>query len=568
MTDRDRERGDMPAPTMGDRTLPTAPEPARDPAPHTTCDVAVVGWGPVGMVTAALLAQRGLTVTVVERWPTRYGLSRAGHFDGETMRTFQGLGIAEQIELVSRPMLMWSLVDAQMDLLATIRLGEGGTSWRESYLSYQPETESIFERRALELGVNLNLGMEVVRLEQHANDVRLTVVPSLGDKVLDATDERVIDAKYLIGADGAHSFVRRTVGIKRLDLGFRAMDELVIDFEHHDSDHDMPELPEVYQVLDPDRPLLAGRWSGPRHSRFEFGAMEGETREWLEREETAWQLLRRWNLTPSDGRIARHGVYSFESRVAERWRDGRVLLVGDAAHTMPPFMGQGMCSGVRDALNLAWKLPEVLAGRADDALLDTYESERRPHVETVIEMSVAVADMCLMRDHEQARERDAALRAGRLPVPPSFPPLGTGVTRGEQRIGRTDSRPSPQGRGALHGRVERLDDFHPGAWTVVSRLRVPTEIFNERQLEVLEHLGVQFVHIARGAGDDYYIDLDGDYDLWFRGTGNKAMLIRPDHYVFGAVAANDDLPALVDELADTLAGHGWHLPEPATPAHV
>jgi len=558
----------MPETPTADQSSTTTVEPARNLAPRTTCDVVIVGWGPVGMVTAALLAQRGLTVTVVERWPSRYGLSRAGHFDGETMRTFQSLGIAAEMELVSRPMLMWSLVDAQMDLLATIKLGEGGASWRESYLSYQPETEVIYERRALDLGVDLNMGMEAVRLDQDADGVRLTVVPSTGVEALDATDERVIEAKYVIGADGANSFVRRALDIERLDLGFRAMDELVIDFEHHESDHEMAELPEIYQVLDPDRPLLAGRWSGPRHSRFEFGAVEGESRQWLEREETAWQLLRRWNLSPSDGHIARHAVYSFESRVADCWRGGRALLVGDSAHTMPPFMGQGMCSGVRDAVNLAWKLAAVIADQADDTLLDTYESERRPHVETLIEMSVAVANMCLMRDHEQARERDAALRAGQLPTAPHFPPLGAGVTRTKGRGGESDSRPSPQGRAALHGRVERLDDFHPEAWTVVSRLRVPLEIFDERQREVLDHLGVQFVHIARGAGDDYYIDLDGDYDLWFRRTGNKAMLIRPDHYVFGAVETNADLPALVDELANSLAAHGWHLPQPATATSV
>lgn len=531
-------------------------------AAHTTCDVAIVGWGPVGMIASSLLAQRGLKVVVVERWPSRYGLSRAGHFDGETMRTFQGLGISHDMELVSRPMLVWSLTTAEMEILATIKLGEGGTSWKESYLSYQPETEVIFERRALELGVQLHMGMQAVRLEQNADTATLTVVPSNGASGRDTADERTIEATYVIGADGANSFVRSASGIERIDLGFRAMDELVIDFEHHETDADMPELPEVYQVLDPDRPLLAGRWSGPRHSRFEFGSVEGETREYLEKEETAWQLLTRWNLTPADGRIVRHAVYSFESTVAERWRDGRVLLIGDAAHTMPPFMGQGMCSGVRDAVNLAWKLSAVIGGDADDSLLDTYEAERRPHTETLIQMSVAVADMCLMRDHEMARQRDDALRAGNLPTPPSFPALGPGFTRPQRgdEPNPTDGRPAPQARVGLEGRIDRLDDFFGTSWKIVSRRPVAVETFDDRQRAVLDTLDVQFVHVARGAGDGYFIDIDGEYDLWFRANGCKAFLSRPDNYVFGTVESNDDLPALLDDLADALSAHGVRLP--------
>jgi len=341
------------------------------PPAHTTCDVAIVGYGPVGMISAALLAQHGLNVVVVERFPQRYALSRAGHFDGETMRTFQGLGIAESIELIARPMLQWSFVTAKMEILAHIKLGEGGAGWKDSYLSYQPEIEEVFDARCRELGVRVYMGLTAEKLEQSPDSATLTVYPSDDS----AADRHIIQASYVIGADGARSFVRTAVDVERRNLGFKALDELVIDFRHHDPDRDLPQLPEVYQVLDVERPLLAGRWSGSHVSRFEFAARPGEPRKFLEDTETVWKLLSKWNITPADGTIDRHAVYSFESTLAQRWRVGRVLLAGDAAHTMPPFMGQGLCSGIRDAMNLAWKIAAVLGGEADDTLLDTYETD-------------------------------------------------------------------------------------------------------------------------------------------------------------------------------------------------
>lgn len=525
---------------------------------HTSCDVAIVGYGPVGMVLAGLLAQRGVSVVVVERWPTRYPLSRAGHCDSETMRTFQTLGIAEAVELVARPMLLWSLVNAEMEVLATIKLGQGGGGWKDSYLSYQPEIEAIFDRRAHELGVRVYMGMSADRLEHGPDGATLIVSPSDADGNGDPTDERTIEASYVIGADGARSFVRAALGIERLDLGFRSLDQLVLDFEHNDHDVDLPQLPEVYQVLDVDRPLLAGRWSGSRHSRFEFAAKEGETREFLESDETCWNFLARWNITPADGRIDRRAVYSFESRLAQTWRVGRVLLIGDAAHTMPPFMGQGMCSGMRDAINLTWKLAAVLAGEADDSLLDTYQSEREPHVRGLIELSMEVGGMILIRDPEAGRERDEMLRSGAVPTAPVFPRLGSGIVVPTEGTESPDGRSAPQARVALDGRVDRLDEFHGPGWKIISRHTVPPELFNERQRYLLTSLGVEIMHVSRGPGPGYYVDIDGEYDLWFRTTGRKAFLSRPDNYVFGAVRSVDELPALLDELADSLAAHGWH----------
>ncbi|MFB9465862.1 bifunctional 3-(3-hydroxy-phenyl)propionate/3-hydroxycinnamic acid hydroxylase [Streptomyces cinereospinus] len=525
----------------------------------TVCDVAIVGYGPVGMTCAALLAQAGLDVIVVEQHPQRYAHSRAGHLDGETMRTFQRLGIAERIELIARPMLCWQLVTAEREQLATIRLGESGSGWKADYLSHQPELEAIIDSRVLELGGRVIMGMTAEQVSQDADGVRLTVRPTADPEA----GTRTIQASYLIGADGARSFVRTTLGIRREDLGFSANDELVIDFEHHDPDRDLPQLPDVYQVLDPARPQLAGRWSGGRWSRWEFHAVGDETREDLDNEETCWKLLATWGITPEHGRIDRRAVYRFESTLADRWRIGRVFLMGDAAHTMPPFMGQGMLSGVRDAVNLSWKLAAVFAGEAEETLLDTYQAERAPHVRALIDASVAVAETALLTDPERARLRDDALRRGELPTPPRFPRLGAGIVRPETAEGavESDGRPSPQARVAFGTRVDRLDQFLTPGWTLVSRHAVPEELFDARQRRLLEELDVTFVHVTPGDVPDAYLDIDGEYDLWFRQNGQKAFLQRPDGYVFGGVPSVDQVPALLDLLVDRLVEHGWSKPQ-------
>jgi 2-polyprenyl-6-methoxyphenol hydroxylase-like FAD-dependent oxidoreductase len=523
---------------------------------HTSCDVAIVGYGPVGMIFAALLAQLGLKVVVVERFATRYNLPRAGHLDGETMRgAFQRLGIAEAIELIARPMLSYELVTPQGEVLQQVKLGAAGSGWKESYLFYQPELETIVDARGAELGVRVYMSMTAERIEQSAGRVVLTVRST--DKPGEAAHR--IEAAYVIGADGARSFVREAIGVGRQDLGYPAIDNLVLDFEQNDPDRDLPLLGEVRQILDVNRPTHVGRWSGQRWSRLEFRRMEGETREFLESEETAWKFLAQYGLLPEHGRIVRRAIHTFESSITERWRVGRVLLVGDAAHTMPPFMGQGMCSGVRDALNLSWKLAAILGGKTSDAILDSYQTERAPHVKDVIAMSMEVGDNVQVTDPELGRQRDEALRAGKTAPPALFPRLGSGIVRRSDHPDAIDAegRPALQARVALGARVDRLDQFQKAGWRILARHTVPDTLFNARQRALLSVLDMEIAHISRGAGADHFVDIDAEYDLWFRTTGRKVFVLRPDNYVFGSARTIGELPALLDELAGCLASSGW-----------
>jgi 2-polyprenyl-6-methoxyphenol hydroxylase-like FAD-dependent oxidoreductase len=540
--------------------MPEVTGSGANPLPgHMSCDVLVVGYGPVGMSAAALLAHYGLKVIVVERHEQRFKLHRAGHLDGEIMRVFQRLGVAEAVELVAQPLIAMQLRTPEGEVLSTVTSGRSGSGWRSDYLAYQPEYERQIDARARELGVKVYMGVTADSLIQDADGVHTVVRDSADSSVAGC----LIDSSYVVGADGANSFTRSAIGARRVDLGFAAVPHLVVDFEWADPDCDLPHLPEAAQVLDIKRPHLEGRWGGRRGARWEFAAQQGETREFLEKEDTAWELLAASGIGPEHGKIVRHAVYSFESSITEPWRLGRVFLMGDAAHTMPPFMGQGMLSGIRDAENLAWKLSAVAAGDASDEFLDTYESERAPHVKDFIALSSGLGSTILTTDPERARLRNEMLRSGRGPRPEA-PRLGAGISAPDMAESGAGTpglvrRPSLQARVALGTRVDRLDNLLPRrGWRIVSRHPVPMGLFDERQRRLLDSLEMQFAHISRGAsGDSSFYDIDAEYDQWYLSSGQKVFLERPDHYVFGTAETLAGLSALVDTLAAALAEHGW-----------
>lgn len=525
---------------------------------HLSCDVAIVGYGPVGITAAALLAKYGHRVVVVERFPRRYDKPRAGHFDGETMRTFQTLGIARDIELLARKMNSYELVSSGNEALAALKQGEAGSGWHKGYLFHQPEVEDCIDERGRVLGVQLFMNTTALEITQTADGAQLIVCDS---DDLDSP-RTTIDAAYILGADGANSFVREHIGSEKQDLGFPALEDLAIDFEYYDPDQDVPLLGEAGHVVADGHIVTFGRWTGGRMSRVEICKIGSDTREYLESEETAWKFLKNFNLTPEMGRIVRHSIYTFECSISKPWRSGRVFLMGDAAHTTVPMLGQGMCAGIRDALNLSWKLDAVLTGHAGSALLDTYESERSPQAEGVIRMAMAVANAVMPAANVDAEQQRHAVQGdGEATPPKAFPPIGTGVVRPQQtgRATPADGRPSLQARVGSQGRVDLLDEFLEPGWRLISRHAIPDDMLTKAHLAVIEGLSLQRVHVSRAAGKDHFIDIDGDYEAWFNATGQKAFLVRPDHYVFGAAARMADIPELLDALREVLTAHGWRL---------
>ncbi|WP_280421831.1 bifunctional 3-(3-hydroxy-phenyl)propionate/3-hydroxycinnamic acid hydroxylase [Nocardia carnea] len=511
-------------------------------------DVLVVGLGPVGLTLAGLLGRRGRRVCVVEQYADSYPLPRAGHFDGEIMRIFQDLGIADEIELLARPVFEYDLVDATGRALHSVEFGGSGTGWKSDYLFYQPELEEILERTVRDLPtVTVHRSTRAVGLVQNERDVVLDT-QTTETHPDGAGNARRFRGRYLVGADGRSGFVRSAVGLDYTDLGFSPLRYLVCDFELADPDGAVLDFGEVRQTLDPARPALFGRWNGNRWCRWEFMVLPGEDAAEMETEEQVWKLVAPWGVTPADGRFVRRSVYTFDAQICRTPRAGRVLLAGDAFHLMPPFMAQGMCSGVRDAMNLAWKLDAVLGG-ADDRLLDTYAEERVPHAAEIVRLSVHLAEVCTVTDPEQARARDERYLRGEVPGE-AMPVLTAGLLHRDAAgaVVVPAGRLSPQGRVHRGGRTGRLDDLLPSGWHLVTRHPVRADALGEHHRMLLDRLDVQLAHVTRGMLADSFLDLDGTYELWFRRTGCQVLLQRPDFVVFGAVPTLDELPALLDDL--------------------
>jgi hypothetical protein len=276
-----------------------------------------------------------------------------------------------------------------------------------------------------------------------------------------------------------------------------------------------------------------------------------ETIEEMERPEAAWALLQEFGVTPETHQIARQIVYTFQARIAERWRDGNVLLTGDAAHTMPPFAGQGLLSSLRDSSNLAWKLDLVLGGRATAALLDTYESERRPHVRAWTEISLAEGRVSCELDPERAAERDRRMLSGEHPMPAGLPMLGPGAFQRDPDgfIGSLGL----QARVAVPRGVGRFDDL-VGArrWALLTRGGAPHDHLEGARLRVLSGLDAiarEVLPAGSAPRDGAIVDIDGRYEAWMDEHGVQAVLTRPDFAVFGAAQRPADMPDLVDSLA-------------------
>jgi len=492
-------------------------------------EVVVVGYGPVGMTLSILLAQRGHSVVVTERWPQPYHLPRAVHIDHEVARILQSAGIGAELAALSEPVDLYEWRNAQgTTLLRLGRVGVGASGWPQSLMLHQPTLESQLDRRARRLGVDLRRGFEVTDLTQDQDHVT----------VADASGQRV-RARYAVGCDGANSTVRDLTGLSVQDLGF-FYDWLIVDVRLHEPrEFEPPNL----QVCDPDRPttVVSG---GPGRRRWEFMRLPDEDIDQLNSEARAWDLLKRWDVNPSNATLERHAVYTFNARYAERWRAGRVFLAGDAAHQMPPFAGQGMCAGIRDAANLAWKLDLVLAGLAPDRLLDTYDQERLPSARQAIEFSMELGKVICVPDPVAAAERDAAMAPLVGPEPTEAPPM-PGI-----EIGVVDPHAAHAGSLFVQGTVDGglFDDVHGTGWRLVTVADALPAIDPE--------LGRWFASIG-GRAVTVRRD-DPVYGCWFADHGATAALQRPDFHLYGTAAGPADAVALLSGLRDRLSTPSTH----------
>ena len=347
-------------------------------------DVVIVGLGPTGGTLANLLALNGFTILILEREKSLYSLPRAVHFDDEIMRVFQTIGITKKFLKETIVNKGTKFVNPEgkilLDWPRPREVTENG--WYPSYRFHQPDLERNLRVRLNKFKkVSIRQNSEVCKIQNTKNKVNLTFKDMKNQKI------HYISSKYVIGCDGARSTTRTQIGTELNNLGF-TQKWVVVDLILNKKKDELPDR--TIQYSNPKRPATYCRNVGKRR-RWEFAIHDNEDEKELLSDKYIWNFLKPW-LSPEEAYLERKTIYTFQSAIAKKWRKGRIFIAGDAAHLMPPFMGQGMCAGIRDASNLAWKISLCIKNNHNEDFLDTYQTERFSNAKEYIETTMRMGE--------------------------------------------------------------------------------------------------------------------------------------------------------------------------------
>ena len=513
-----------------------------------TVDVLVVGFGPVGAALAGLLGKRGIDVLVLERDLEVFALPRAAHVDHTGLRTWQELGLLDRLLPAMQANLGLDFLTAGGELLARIPGDQSSSSGLPtSMYFFQPALDrAVREAVAAMPSVTVRLGTEVVGVTSADDHVRVLAVAPDGERL-------EVTAKWVVACDGAASTVREQIGFAVEDLHFEEpwlVVDLVLDAERARPGQANAERARPGQanaeragpgraicLCDPRRPTYSIPMPARRH-RFEFRLMDSDDPATMLQASQIRDLVTPW-FPERPFELERAAIYTFHGLVAENWRHQRIFLAGDAAHQMPPFLGQGMCSGLRDAANLAWKLDLAIRANASDDLLNTYAEERRAHVRSVVESAVRIGRLICTIDPEEAAERDRRMLSDTKPpsqrIAFTLPALRPGSLVRENG-GDLFVQPS--------GADGRLDDAIGSRFAVLARTPAligpgPADWWRDRMGAFVAAVGQLPPSHAKGVLS------------WLDNHDSDVVVVRPDRYV---LCAGPDLDDVTGKIAGLLGG--------------
>ncbi|HME22668.1 MAG TPA: bifunctional 3-(3-hydroxy-phenyl)propionate/3-hydroxycinnamic acid hydroxylase [Acetobacteraceae bacterium] len=485
-------------------------------------EVAIIGCGPTGAILANLLGLQGISTVVLEREAAVYALPRAVHFDDEVMRLIQTVGLSETVAKQVHVSPGMRFVDDRGRLLLNWHrpADVGAQAWHASYRCHQPLLEQVLRDGFARFpSVSFQTRTEVFALEPRQDAVTVRYEDLASGQL------RELRARYVVGCDGARSLARRMIGAPMEDLGFHER-WLVVDAILLRPRPDLGDW--SVQYCNRARPATYVRGTGHRR-RWEIAVLDDEDSASVTEPAKVFELLKPW-VGPEDVMLERMAVYTFHSAIALQWRSERLLIAGDAAHLTPPFLGQGMCAGMRDAGNLAWKLARVLRDKSAETLLDSYQAERSPHVREYIELAVRLGGLINTKAMEGALS-GAVLSGGEAQQMASIKPrLGPGLAGGwRDQAGQIAPQPK-QRDGTL------LDDRVGYCFTA---LLLP-DFAAELRADTLARLEREDVAIV--------VADTTEQEAWLRETGASGVVIRPDRYLLGAARS----PAEMDLLAEAV----------------
>ena len=542
-------------------------KPNEIPIDHR-CQVAIVGAGPVGLTIANRLGQSGVNVIVIEKLAALIDYPRAIGIDDEALRTIQSIGLIEEVLPHTTPYHAMRFLTPKGRCFADIQPMTDEFGWSRRNAFIQPQIDAALYRGLSRFkNVKVLFSREVHNLAQDGSGVTLHLKAP-------GNTEETISADYLIACDGGNSYARRHLGIP-FDGKTAPNQWIVLDIAN-----DPLAIPNVYVCADPVRPYVSAALPHAIR-RLEFMVMPGETEEQLNQPENMRKLLAKVLPDPDNVKLIRSRVYNHNARLAGQFRKGRIILAGDAAHIMPVWQGQGYNSGMRDAFNLGWKMALVAQGKAGDALLDTYEVERRDHAKAMIEISVLAGNIFAPPKRWQAALRDGITWALGF-VPPikryflemRFKPMPK-YSQGAQVAETPYRKESPVGKmfiqpkvGTESGQDILLDDVIGPGFAIIAWGIDPTLGLHDDQIARWKALGTTFIQVLpsvqmkgqREVKDDVIRVGDTQNRLkdWFGRHPASIVILRPDRFV-GALAIPQTLSQVTEKYLHVLeAGPAIH----------